>query len=743
MSKILVGGISEESNRLLNIYIDKFMPDVTVEPLRAAGIKGKIKNHAKRSEVIMVIIEDALYQLCVGVADEVLCLPKVHRYVDDDGLKQFLISKFGKLESDETSSTEDMVMKESFSSPSQTKTVEYVSVDDEDSSSLIVSQDKSDDLEKKLRVEISTRDAIIENLKNQIKELSEDDDDDYSAVYKRVSELEEKLKAKENEVAELTARSNSDSAKLSKAESAISEVAELKAQVAKGREDNSALEFEKSNLTKELEKVNGEVESLKSEIERLKTVESEANDLNDISEKYNTCLHELNSMTNQKNKLESDIVEKDDEIARLKADVADKGVLEDRCNKLTEKYESSTSKISELESKLTNVSSEALDAVKLELNTVKAEKSTLEIEKTDLENKVITLNEQLALNEKDSEGFIKRNEELESQITEYKRSVARLESEKSTLQSDLSKARDTSEKDKELANLRIEVTRLQSDLRARADETKANSEGSAKRVQELEAILTSTRERAAKLELDNHEKDEQLKELHDNVFLKMADYALPKITVPLSLPMPFESYSNIFTFASGSAESCVSAYQVIRQLVSSDSNKTYLIVDLVTDTYIDREIGVRNIKSPASWLQGSEPIDNFIADTRFDNVKVVSTALAYMNDLFLLMVDWKKRLEELKNKADVVILNVGSLDNIVHNTLFNSFSNITRCHVIVKATPINLRTAILHLLGFSQLKNTLISCVNIEEESQQLYQKLASKFPTQLLSSSDILSLEK
>ena len=47
MSKILVGGISEESNRLLNIYIDKFMPDVTVEPLRAARIKGKIKNHAK------------------------------------------------------------------------------------------------------------------------------------------------------------------------------------------------------------------------------------------------------------------------------------------------------------------------------------------------------------------------------------------------------------------------------------------------------------------------------------------------------------------------------------------------------------------------------------------------------------------------------------------------------------------------------------------------------------------------
>lgn len=739
MSKILVGGISEESNRLLNIYIDKFMPDVTVEPLRAAGIKGKIKNHAKRSEVIMVIIEDALYQQCVGVADEVLCLPKVHRYIDDDGLKQFLISKFGKLDSDSTSSTDAEAMGVNFPLPSSSNKLDYVSVNDDDSSSLIINQEKSDDIEKKLRVEISTRDAIIENLKNQIKELSEDsEDDDYSAVYKRVSELESQIKQKEEEIHDLTVKMKSDSSELDRAKSTIAELSELKVQLTKEREDNSSLKFEKTSLEESLKTANDSLESLKSEVERLKSAEIDASDLNDISEKYNSCLHDLNDITNQKEKLELEIATKDDEIAKLKSDVADKGVLKDRIIELTEKYENESAKVAKLEGDLSTVSasSEELEALKSELENTKTEK-------TSLESKISSLKSQLESSEKDSEGFIKRNKELESQVTEYKCSVARLESEKSSLQSDLSKARDTSEKDKELANLRIEVTRLQSDLRAKSDESKANSEGNAKRVQELEVTLTATRERAAKLELDNHEKDEQLKELHDNIFLKMADYALPKITVPLSLPMPFESYSNVFTFASGSAESCVSAYQTIRQIVSTHSDKTYLIVDLVTDTYIDREIGVRNIKSPASWLQGSEPIDSFMAETKFENVKVVSTALAYMNDLFLLMVDWKKRLDELKDKADIIILNVGSLDNIVHNTLFNSFSNITRCHVIVKATPINLRTAILHLLGFSQLKNTLISCVNIEEESQQLYQKLASKFPTQLLSSNDILNLEK
>lgn len=1061
MSKILVGGISEEGNRLLSKYIDKFIPDIIIEPLRQSGIKSKMKNHAKRSEVIMVIIDDALYQQCIGVADEVLQLPKVHRYIDDDGLKQFLISKFGKLDGDTTSAFPSTPMHNEPIEVTETIVEEtprqsepsYVPVVEDDNTSLIVTQELSEDLERKLRTDIATRDGIIENLKNQIKELTADeDDDDFSAVYQRISELESELSDKNKEISELISKSNSVDEKLQRAESVISEIDSLRAKISEERENSSALLHEKTTLEEKLQSSSSKVSELEAEIERLKVFELNAGDLSDISEKYSACLHNLNTISNQKENLEFEIRSKDSQIATLQMQVADRGVLEDRIKELTDKcdnsslkiselsekcstsesrnkdlteqldnsaikindlsgrcetlnskvkevteqlsnseaknieliskcesssekireltekcdgsaiqlremsdkYESSVSELTELQEKykgsvseladlqekyscsvgqykelneklsftnleleslreqynnslselsnlkerygastsqvkeiseksvsqikdltekymksdsqvreltekckqsdfqvseLTNkcssydsqikdlseklrqsdsqvrelteqcdyyesqvksandkysnlvikfddvstklttsnskvrdlesqlsnesTSSELVGKLTQDLESVKREKAQLESkigvltsqlesneqdselvnslnveldilrkEKSSFDETINSLKAQLKSSEKDSEGFIKRNEDLESQLTELKCSIARLESEKKSLQTDLSKARDTSDKDRDLANLRIEVTKLQSELKLRSEETKSSNEGNSKKLKEMELMLSTIREKLAKTEVENFEKEEQLKELRDNVFIKMADYALPKITVPLSLPMPFDTYPNMYTLASGSAESCVSTYQMIRRMVSADSTRTYLFVDLVTDTYVDRELGVRSIKSPSPWLQGSEPVDEFIAETKFENVKVISTALAYMNDLYLLMVDWKKRLEEIKDKADIIILNVGSLDNVIHNTLFNSFSNITRCHVIVKATPINLRTTLLHLLGFSQLKNTLISCVNMEEESQQLYQKLANKFPTQLLSGNDVLSLE-
>ena len=102
MFKVFVGGISPEGEHLLTTYLNVFMPDAVIEPLKAVGIKGKMKNHAKRQDVALVIIDESLYQACVGVADDVLALPKVHKYVDDDGLNQFLISKFGRLDGVDT-----------------------------------------------------------------------------------------------------------------------------------------------------------------------------------------------------------------------------------------------------------------------------------------------------------------------------------------------------------------------------------------------------------------------------------------------------------------------------------------------------------------------------------------------------------------------------------------------------------------------------------------------------------------
>ena len=177
--------------------------------------------------------------------------------------------------------------------------------------------------------------------------------------------------------------------------------------------------------------------------------------------------------------------------------------------------------------------------------------------------------------------------------------------------------------------------------------------------------------------------------------------------------------------------------QPVRLVRRAETN----LADLVTDSYVDTVLGTSGVKSPIKWLQGAEPVQGYIARSKFNNVGVISTALAYINDLYFLNVDWGKRLSELHPLADYVIVNVGSLDNVVHTVLYNTFTAIMRGHIIVKATPINLRTAILHLTGLGTLQNSLVSCVEFAPESQTFYAKLSSKFNSQILTAKDTLSL--
>ena len=102
MATVLVGGVSPEGERLIQSYLDYFMPNAEIVALKPVGIKGKVKNQGSRADTVMIILDEDLYSQCVGIADSVLNNPKTHRYTDDAGLKQFLISKFGKLDDLET-----------------------------------------------------------------------------------------------------------------------------------------------------------------------------------------------------------------------------------------------------------------------------------------------------------------------------------------------------------------------------------------------------------------------------------------------------------------------------------------------------------------------------------------------------------------------------------------------------------------------------------------------------------------
>ena len=920
MNRIFVGGISPEGETLLTSYLNVFMPDAVIEPLKAVGIKGRMKNHAKRQDVALVIIDESLYQACVGVADDVLSLPKVHKYINDDGLSQFLISKFGRLDGATVGVATPIEDVQPVSVPLEVthsvrddefENMTFSESVDEDSTS---SEDIIRDLEDKL----AKSEMMVRNLTLQLKDNKSDAEDDISAFFSRIRELEESLASKEAELQAADGDSYKSQEKIAKAEKVIAEVDDLKKQLKDANEDKSELSFQRDKFAKEVETLQAKVDELTTQITDFESIKSELAEKSSeiitltaqLAEKELELtarsaefsgkdsefgvLHEQFLEQGKKNveltteianikaqladaelkvsNLTIDLESKSEELARalaeiesLKSQLATKveeleakerdinsslEMSSDAESKLTEltgrieeltaeletskaQYEAQTAEleaekakvqqyiediesfkadIEKLEHKdaeidmlnaniqeqkalinsLNNniedlkaeivVKSDELSKAKesevlaqesvaikenalydmiqekkaLEDKVVEAEEARLRSEtdlvtcraeldklKADVDAKQITISEQLATISKLENQITslqsnletaKANEDsvtrLESELLEERRKSARLSSEIDVLKKN--------EDSGKVTELRIEVAKLKSELeQARVGTV------SAEEFKKVQNEMIEYRDRCTSLELDGVDKDEELNELTNGIFGKLANIAMPKTAYDVTIDKPKDVGERFYCVAGGSLESSTAVYQLLRRTCSADSKTRYLIIDLVTDTAIDREFGITTIKSPVQWLIGSEPFRNFIAETKFRNVRVLSTALDYLNYLALLQVDWQSRLDELKGFADVVIINIGCLNNMVSKVLFNTFSTVMKTHVITKATPVNLRTVILNMTGFGTVdSNVTIDCVNFDDKaSKAMYQRLVQKYKAQIVKDTDVLRL--
>ena len=928
MSKIFLGDITDESLRLLERYLKKYMPDAEIEPLKPAGIKGKMKNKAGRPDVVLVILDERLYDMCKGVAGSILSLPKVHKYDNYEGFKKFLESKFGVLDSAQATSPEpepiESVKEETPTSVKDTvaeelkASLETLEVDD-DFGSLTVSavedtlNDKDkDDIIRKLNDDIIAKDTMIRNLEAQVEEKS--GSRDVSHFVARIKALEEELDSTKKELSTAQNASFADLGKVTRAEQILDTVDSLKEELKQEKEKCLLLEASKSSLTteilskkSELQKVTEELETssrgnkeltskvseleetisslqsdydLKvSELEDLisknkdldervieltsqvaeigvlndkvdslssenKNLQAQVSDLSKVkidlenlrvdydrvssekeslSQKVNDLQSKLNdastsneklersitsltsdneSLSSQLNEISSKLSTKDDEIERLLSKVSDnEGVssqlsistervkeLEDEVDNLKlqlKQFEdtkaSLSDKISEVEelqnqlrnktelemvlsqrnAEISSIKSELADKVQ-QLNSLteerKSQSSIVEEKDSELASKILEVSrlteevkdlsskladrdsldsdnrklkneiEALRKNATNSQEIIQNSSELEKEVTECKRTIARLQSENTLLKEDLDKSRGTTNKDVEISKLRYEISDYKEKLRAMKDNNNEQSDE-----------VTHLREKCASLEVSIVEKENQLKENESSIFSRMGNIALPKTVFNLSLDVP-SNLPNMYVFASGSSESNLVTYQVLRRLCSS-VNKQVLILDLVTDSYIDREFGADKIQSPIEFLQCKRPINDFVSRAKVGNTFVSSTAVNYLNSLFLLTVDWNTILSSLVGKTDIVIINIGCLNDTVSKILFNAFASVMQSHVVIKASPINLRTALLTLSGISSAKKSKISCVNFENSSKVMYQKLAQKFNTQILKDSDVLKL--
>ena len=164
-------------------------------------------------------------------------------------------------------------------------------------------------------------------------------------------------------------------------------------------------------------------------------------------------------------------------------------------------------------------------------------------------------------------------------------------------------------------------------------------------------------------------------------------------------------------------------------------------MDITVDTQIDVAFSIKNPPSPVNWLDGTESFKKCLSNTKFNNVKAIITGLTHCNSFFLLNIDWASLLSEMDGLADRIIINFGCLTDAVAKLLFNAFTTKYEGVVIIKASPVNLRSSTLNIIGLGTNKNITACCYQMEESAKAIYARLANTCQSRVMKAKDVLKL--
>lgn len=644
---------------------------------------------------------------------------------------------------------------------------------------------------KALNRQIQSNDAKIERLQGE----STDKDAVISDKKAEVDVLNQELISANNRVSELTTQLNNTKTELSsmklERDNLTADLAKINSDLAQA---NATIE-EKVTAINELQT---QLEDTKNRADALTST------LTDVRNEVQTLTEQLNTVKEEKEKLAKDVEDKDKTIERVNTEMSElktrheneisvlNGTVETLSNKaskakdfkeeltaLNEQVSNLNGQISDLNTELSNKNS-LLDAKNSELSIKETElkgyRDREDVIKEQLNSKDRAYDELLNakdLMEKDFTSRLTSSNEIieqlrekikgkESELTDLTATNSKLTNEISSLSETLDANKPditaSANLEEELFDAKKTIARLQNEadeLRSNNIDKNALQEANA-RVQELETEIATMQDDRIK---ERNESENELSELKlkyadlevklatqnkepSGVYAKMKQYSTMKGPYQIDLQEleTLQLRNNFICVASGSTESNSSVYHLLRRTCMKNTKTKFLIVDLVTETSIDRDFGIKKIEFPKEWLDGTSNCKKYVAKTTYDNTCVISTGFSYLNDLFLLDCDLGKKLQELDTLGVTVILNVGCLNNLVSKVLFNSLSSIMKTYVIVKATPINLRTVILSMAGLTVSKNVEVECVDYDEKaSKPVYLKLAQKFSAKILQGDDVL----
>ena len=646
-------GLPLDAKNMLNEALTKKWGEgtITVQDLSISNLRMKVRSSAKNPSVVFVVLDATAKSKCEGIADDLFMSEKFCEYSDTISFVHYLNTTFGT----------------SF------EYEEDLGVENSESSNFVSEEEIERAVEsatEELRNEISFKDRIIKNLRNNLAELTAQvqsetgiNPDDRQ---EEIDALQSEILSLKNELLESKAEAHRATDALENSKSNVvypDDYDDLRAEVTKLRSTTSM----QSSV---IESKNEKIESLSS---ALKDAESEK----DGTSKANTDLVETNREQRRRiRELEEELKNNKEESAKLVQNL----IQAQSMGTTKEEVEALQTGKNEAEAEL-ETAKQTLFNTQNDLATITEERDSLKEDIVKLKEKRTKLEESIKEKDERHTQDQKSIRELNEQLRDTKAALGTL--------NDLSKGE---------TDVNAIVTKLVTEQK------------------ELSKVKSSPFYKISEQALPTMPLDVNLLEgvplekKYDNLNFIFAGNA--------------ESQRGVYKILkNGFAE----LYMKMKR--TGEKRSEFLLVDLVTETSIDYVFGLRSFKKGLDWLQVGGSLQNYISsadpsdDPSTRNAKFLMMHLSYVNDAYFLTVDWPRRLEELNNSGYQVYIFCGNLSNMVSRIMFDSFAphvNPMRSKplVYVLGTTVSCRTIIANSQCLANFGSSLVLYYNQLQESE-------------------------
>lgn len=222
----------------------------------------------------------------------------------------------------------------------------------------------------------------------------------------------------------------------------------------------------------------------------------------------------------------------------------------------------------------------------------------------------------------------------------------------------------------------------------------------------IKHYITQINEAPAKVQTDlSTGQIESVAQFESSIFYGISKSAMPK-SLPPMLPISNDKYKNItfvFSATRSSTDDTMRSILNYTNSIASSWSGGVLVLDISNETVTDYIFGGPVTSQGVRWAEGGVEVDKIVSTPSIGNspsgqVRFLSLGgSSFVNDAYLLDIDWSTRLRELENSGYKIVIYAGCLSDMVGRVFYRTFADKGQTRVYSKGNLVSMRSAYYNL----------------------------------------------